>query len=120
MSDGETRTLKRWLVVIAGANALVAAGSLVLASVAGARAGHAEAATEVRVAAKDVLREEWMVRLEAETRRIATEAASAAADKAVRDAVGPVALEVAVHRAMDEQRQRETERRVEVLENRKR
>ncbi len=89
MSDAESRTLKRWMAAIAAAQLVVSGGLGVLA---GGRVGRAEASTETRAVARDVVREEWLTRLEAETKRIASEAA---AERAVREAVTPIAIDVA-------------------------
>lgn len=81
-------------------------------AVGGGQAGWAEAAAEVRATAQAVVREEWLSRLSAETQRIAAEAATHAAERAVREAVTPLAIESAVAA----QRQAELERRLDRVE----
>jgi hypothetical protein len=113
LSDHESRGLKRWMLAVAVVQLVMGTG---LAAAVASRTARVEAQAETRGIAQDVVRQEWLTRLEAETRRVAAEAAGAAADKAVREAVIPIAVSTASHNAMDDQRQHETERRIEALE----
>lgn len=113
MSDSESRTLRRWALFVAAGQLIL---TLAVALVTGGRAGRAEAAAEVRSTAQAVVRDEWLTRLEAETKRIAAEAATSAAERAVREAVTPLAIESAAHRAMDDQRHADLERRIDRAE----
>lgn len=109
MSHDDLGRLKRWALGLMALQLLVSTG-------VGALTSRIVAQAETRAIAEDEVRKAWVARLEAETRRIATEAASAAARQAVVDVVTPIAVETAAHRAMDDQRQHDVERRVEALE----
>ncbi len=109
---------KKWAILFAAGQLAVSCGGVAVAVVASGRVARTEAREETRGIARDVVREEWLTRLEAETKRIAADAASTAADRAVREAVMPWVVQQASHKSADDQRQRETERRITNLEDR--
>lgn len=94
------------------------ASASVLASASGARAARAEIETQTRNIAHDVVREEWLKNLAEETKKIASDAARDAADRAIREAVVPMALRAEQNYTTDLIEHKDLYRRLAQLEYR--
>jgi hypothetical protein len=90
--NDDLRLMKRFLLIASVVQVL-------LGLAVGSVAATARAETKVREVAAQVVREEWLARLESETKRIAADAAERAAERAVASSVVPLIRESAAFHA---------------------
>lgn len=102
--------------------AIASVVQILLGGVVGALAGASKAEAKVREVAQQTVHEEWLARLEQETKKIAADAAEQAAARAVQAAVVPMIKELATHTGQDEERNKRLDRmetRIERLESKR-
>ncbi len=89
----------------------------IFGGIAGAVTGTFQARAEVKSVATEVVREQWLTTLQAQTTTIAAAAARQAVSDAIRDAVLPIDASRREHEAMDNERQNRVD--TEIMELRR-